>query len=79
MAARLQTRRTEFGVARQMFVAGLAADAELFAQVGHGESPAARETDESNEFFYIGNVFPGHSPLCVTYLPGQSVTYLPGS
>ncbi len=23
--------------------------------------------------------FPGHSPLCVTYLPGQSVTYLPGS
>ena len=67
-------------MARQMFVAGLAADAELFAQVGHGESPAARETDESNEFFYIGIVFPGHSPLCVTYLPGSyRVTYLAGS
>ena len=62
VTARLQTRQTEFGVALQMFVAGLAADAELLAQIGPTKTPAAREHHESIDLFHTGYGFPGHTP-----------------
>ena len=64
VAARLQARQTECGVALQMFVAGLATDAELFAQLGHGKAPATGEYNESIDLFHIGYVGPGHRPMC---------------
>src|SRR5690606_15774630 len=38
-----------------------------------------RQTDKANDLFHGGYFFPGHVALCVTHLPGLSVTYLPGS
>lgn len=49
----------------QMFVAGLATDAELFAQLGHGKAPATGEYNESIDLFHIGYVGPGHRPITV--------------
>src|SRR5690606_42112231 len=66
-------------VALQMLVAGLAADAELLAQTRHRETARLRQTDKANDLFHGGYFFPGHVALCVTHLPGLSVTYLPGS
>jgi len=64
VAARLQARQTECGVALQMFVAGLATDAELFAQLGHGKAPATGEYNESIDLFHRGYVGPRHRPMC---------------
>ena len=62
VAARLQARQNECGVALQMFVAGLATDAELFAQLGHGKAPATREDHASIDLFAGGYVGPEHRP-----------------
>ena len=62
VAARLQARQNECSVALQMFVAGLAADAELFAQLGHGKAPATREDHASIDLFAGGYVGPRHRP-----------------
>ena len=64
VAARLQARQTECGVALQMFVAGLATDAELFAQRGHGKAPASGEYNKSIDLSHIGYVGPRHRPIC---------------
>jgi hypothetical protein len=60
--ARLQARQTERGVALQVLVAGLAADAELLAQIGHAEAPTAGERDETNDLFHGSYLGPGHAP-----------------
>ena len=64
MAAWLQARQTECGAALQMFVAGLATDAELFAQLGHGKAPASGEYKKSINLSHIGYVGPRHRPMC---------------
>src|SRR5690606_6904146 len=79
VAARLKALQAVRRVALQMLVAGLAADAELLAQTRHRETARLRQTDKANDLFHGGYFFPGHVALCVTHLPGLSVTYLPGS
>ena len=78
LAARLQARQPECGAALQMFVAGLATAAELFAPLGHGKAPASGEYHESIDLFHKVTLVQGVA-LGVTYLPGLSVTYLAGS
>lgn len=65
MVAWAQALKPKLGVALQMLVAGLAADAELLAQVGHGKMPAARKHNESVDHFRRGYVLPGHLALIV--------------
>ena len=57
VTAQRQARQTERGVAFHMFVAGLVADCRTVRRGRSRECPAARETDDSDEVFYIGNVF----------------------
>jgi hypothetical protein len=45
--------------------------AELSAEVCHGESFAARETDEANEVFCIGNAFKGMARYVLQISPGK--------
>jgi hypothetical protein len=44
--------------------AGLATDAELCVQLGHGKAPAAGEDNESIDLFHEAYVGPGHRPKC---------------
>jgi hypothetical protein len=44
--------------------AGLATDAELCAQLGHGKAPDAGEDNESMDLFPVAYVGPGHRPMC---------------
>ncbi len=64
VAARLQACQAGLGVAVQVFVAGLAADPELFAQLGHGIASAPGEHDEAMDLFHVGYGVPGHCPMC---------------
>src|ERR1019366_9559686 len=61
MAAGLQPLQSLRRVALQVFVPGLAADAELFAQLRDRETVALCEDDKSIYLFHVGYVFPGHS------------------
>jgi hypothetical protein len=60
VAARLQALQTLGGVALQVFVPGLAADAKLLAQIGDRESTTAREHHKARYLFHLGYVFPRH-------------------
>jgi hypothetical protein len=73
----MQARQAVRGVALQMFVAGLAAEADLLAQVGHAKVAAVCERHESIELFHAGYGFSGHRPMC--NFPVLSVTRLAGS
>jgi len=73
LAAPLQARQIERCAALQMFVAGLATAAELFAPLGHGKAPATGECNESIDLFHKVTLVQSMA-LGVTYLPGLSVT-----
>ena len=66
-------------VAGQVLVAGLPADAKLLAQIGDRETVRLRQRNKANEFFHRAYSGPGHGALCVSHLPGLSVSYLAGS
>ena len=57
----------------------LAADVKIRAQLRHRELAGADQTDQSMLLFHGGYFVSGHSPERVTHVPGQSVTYVPGS
>jgi hypothetical protein len=78
-AAIAQTCRSFFAVTLQPLVGTLAADVKIRTQLGHRELAGAGQTDESMLLFHGFNLLPGHSPESVTHVPGQSVTYVPGS
>ena len=44
----------------QMFIPGLATDAELLAQLAHRKARALRQHHKSNNFFHRGHIFPRH-------------------
>jgi hypothetical protein len=66
-------------VAGQVLVAGLPADPKLLAQIGDRETVRLRQRNKANEFFHRAYSGPGHGALCVSHLPGLSVSYLAGS
>jgi len=67
-------------VTLQVLVAGLAADAELIAQIRDRKAIGLRQHNESGYFFHEGHIFPGHgAPLCVTHHRRPTVTYQCGS
>lgn len=74
MAARPQSRQTAVRVALQMLVAGLAADAELLAQVGHAKASALGEDDESVNFFHGSYVWSGHAPYVSPISPDRTTS-----
>lgn len=78
-AALMQPERSELSVTPQPLVAGLAADLKIRAQLSERKAARGRETDEALLLFHWGYFVPGHSPGSVTHVPGQTVTYVPGS
>lgn len=52
VAARPQARQTERGAALQMFIAGLAADPELLAQIRDAKASALRDDYEPIDLFH---------------------------
>jgi len=72
-----QPRQTGSRVPRQMFVAGLTADAKLFAQFGEGIPVALRQHDESYDLFHLSDLVPGHSLKVSPITPVQVLPITP--
>ncbi len=75
-----QSSKTEPVVPFDVLVPGLSAYAEVLAKVCYMKTPGLGQRHESELLFHRVHFFPGHDArLCVTYVPGLSVTDVPGS